>query len=47
MEGGKRKIDGDLLLKICDKLNIDLSQLSSKTDINLNRIYQKLITKKI
>ena len=24
IEGGKRKIDGDLLLKICDKLNICL-----------------------
>ena len=25
IEGGKRKIDGDLLLKICEKLNIELS----------------------
>ena len=24
IEGGKRKIDGDLLLKICEKLNIEL-----------------------
>ena len=24
IEGGKRKIDGDLLLKICEKLNICL-----------------------
>ena len=23
IEGGKRKIDGDLLLKICEKLNIE------------------------
>ena len=30
IEGGKRKIDGDLLLKICEKLNIELSQLTSK-----------------
>ena len=35
IEGGKRKIDGDLLLKICDKLNIELSQLNSKIDVNL------------
>ena len=35
IEGGKRKIDGDLLLKICEKLNIELSQLTSKTDVNL------------
>ena len=26
----ERKIDGDLLLKICEKLNIEFSQLSSK-----------------
>ncbi len=38
IEGGKRKIDGDLLLKICEKLNIELSQLTSKSDINLGLI---------
>ena len=35
IEGGKRKIDGDLLLKFVKNLNIELSHLTSKTDINL------------
>ena len=35
IESGKRKIDGDLLLRVCDKLKIELSDLTSKTDINL------------
>ena len=35
IEGGKRKIDGDLLLKICEELKIELSDLTSKSDINL------------
>ena len=40
IESGKRKIDGDLLLKVCEKLNIQLSDLTTKTDINLqNNIF--------
>ena len=35
IEGGKRKIDGDLLLKVCDKLKIELSDLTTKDDLNL------------
>ena len=35
IENGKRKIDGDLLLKVCEKLRIELSDLTSKADINL------------
>ena len=35
IESGKRKIDGDLLLKVCEKLKIELSDLTSKSDINL------------
>ncbi len=43
IESGKRKIDGDLLLKVCEKLNIELSDLSSKSDINLeNSVYEIL-----
>ena len=30
IEGGKRRIDGDLLLKICEKLNIDKQTRVSK-----------------
>jgi len=35
IESGKRKIDGDLLLKVCEKLKIQLSDLTSKSDLNL------------
>jgi len=35
IESGKRKIDGDLLLLVCDKLKIQLSDLTSKSDLNL------------
>ena len=35
IEGGKRRIDGDLLLKVCDQLKIELSDLTSKAELNL------------
>ena len=35
IEGGKRKIDGDLLLKVCQELKIELSDLTTKSDLNL------------
>ena len=35
MENGKRKIDLDLLLKIANQLNVDVSDISKKTDTNL------------
>ena len=35
IEGGKRKIDADLLLRICQELKIEISDLTSKSDINL------------
>ena len=40
---GKRKIDGDLLLKICEKLNIELSQLTAKTDLNLENTLSEIL----
>jgi len=40
MESGKRKIDLDLLLKIANELNVDVSDISKKTDTNL---YQNLM----
>ncbi len=40
MENGKRKIDLDLLLKIANQLNVDVSDISKKTDTNL---YQNLM----
>ncbi len=43
IEGGKRKIDGELLLKVCDRLNIQLSQLTSKTDLNLENTLSEIL----
>jgi len=43
IEKGKRKIDGDLLLKVCEKLKIELSDLTSKTDINLENNISELL----
>jgi len=40
MESGKRKIDLDLMLKIANELNVDVSDISKKTDTNL---YQNLM----
>ena len=40
MESGKRKIDLDLLLKISNELNVDVSDISKKIDTNL---YQNLM----
>ena len=36
IESGKRKIDGDLLIKICNELRIELEDLTSTKEINLN-----------
>ncbi len=35
IESGKRKIDGDLLLKVCEELKIELSDLTNKSDLSL------------
>ena len=35
IESGKRKIDGDLLLRLCDELKIELSDLTNKSDLSL------------
>ena len=43
IESGKRKIDGDLLLKVCEKLNIQLSDLTTKSDINLANNISELL----
>jgi XRE family transcriptional regulator, fatty acid utilization regulator len=47
IESGKRKIDGDLLLKVCDKLKIQLSDLTSKTDINLENTIAEILDDKL
>ena len=43
IESGKRKIDGDLLLKVCDKLSIELSDLTSKSDLNLENNIMEIL----
>ena len=44
IEKGQRKIDGDLLLKVCEKLRIELSDLTNKTDINLENNISELLS---
>ncbi len=43
IEGGKRKIDGDLLLKVCQELKIELSDLTKKSDLNLANNISELL----
>ena len=47
IEGGKRKIDGDLLLKVCEELKIELSDLTSKSDLNLANNISELLDDKL
>ncbi len=43
IEAGKRKIDGDLLIRISKELRVDLSDLTSKSDINLENNISELL----
>ena len=43
IEGGKRRIDGDLLLKICQELKVELSDLTTKDDVNLANNISELL----
>ena len=43
IEGGKRKIDGDLLIKISKELRVELSDLTSKSDVNLENDISELL----
>ena len=43
IEGGKRKIDGELLLKICEELSINISDLTNKSDINMVNTISELL----
>ena len=47
IESGKRKIDGDLLLKVCEELKIDLSDLTNKSDLNLVNDISELLDDKL
>ena len=43
IESNKRKIDGDLLIKISKELRVELSDLTSKSDINLENDISELL----
>ena len=43
IESGKRNIDGSLLIKISKELRVDLSDLTSKTNINLENDISELL----
>ena len=43
IEGGKRKIDADLLIKICEELKIEISDLTTKADLNLENNISELL----
>ncbi len=47
IEGGKRKIDADLLLKICQELKIEVSDLAVKSDLNLANNISELLDDKL
>ena len=47
IEGGKRKIDGSLLLKVCEELKIELSDLTTKSDLNLANDISELLDDKL
>ena len=47
IEGGKGRIDGDLLLKVCDQLKIELSDLTSKAELNLENNISELLSDEI
>ena len=47
IESGKRKIDGDLLLKVCEDLKIELSDLTNKSDLNLVNDISELLDDKL
>ena len=47
IESGKRKIDGDLLLKVCEELKIELSDLTSQAELKLESNITELLSDEI
>ena len=43
IESGKRNIDGDFLIKISKELRVDLSDLTSRSDVNLENDISELL----
>jgi len=44
IEGGKRRIDGDLVIRVCKELKINLEDLTSKADLNLENNISELLS---
>ena len=44
IESSKRRIDGDLVLKVCKVLKINLSDLTSRSDLNLENNISELLS---
>ena len=44
IESGKRRIDGDLLIRVCKELKINLDDLTSKSDLNLENNISELLS---
>jgi len=44
IESGKRRIDGDLVIRVCKELKINLDDLTSKSDLNLENNISELLS---
>ena len=47
IESGKRNIDGNLIIKICSELRINVSDLTNKSDLNLENDISELLSDEI
>ena len=47
IESGKRRIDGDLVIRVCKELKINLEDLTSKADLNLENNISELLSDEI
>ena len=47
IESGKRRIDGDLVIRVCKELKIKLEDLTSKADLNLENNISELLSDEI
>ncbi len=44
IESGKRRIDGDLVIRVCKELKLNLDDLTSKSDLNLENNISELLS---
>ena len=47
IESGKRNVDSNLIIKICSELRINVSDLTSKSDLNLENAISELLSDEI